>query len=131
LPEVLIVLVLLVGIFATIFTNVNQSRDKGQINQAKIIIARLTSALNMFYQACYRYPSNSEGLEALVVAPDDCEEWGPQPYLKNGKIPKDPWKTDFIYEYDEASASFEIISLGKNKKEGGDDFAADISSKDI
>ncbi len=134
LMEILIALVLVVGVFATVFTNVMQNRDKGQVSQAKIIISRLVDALNTFYMDCSYYPSTAEGLEALVTAPQKCESWGPEPYLKNGKIPKDPWKNDFIYEYDDSSGSFEIISLGKGGKDGGEKPphpTADISSKDL
>lgn len=128
LVEILIALVLVVGVFATVFSNVMQSRDKGQLSQAKIIISRLVDAVNEFEMDCGFHPSSEAGLEALVIAPKKCESWGPKPYLKNGKIPKDPWKNPFIYKYDESSASFEIISLGKGGKLGGKDFTADISS---
>ncbi len=134
LVEILIALVLVVGVFATVFTNVMQNRDKGQVSQAKIIISRLVDALNTFYMDCSYYPSTAEGFEALVAAPERCESWGPEPYLKNGKIPKDPWKNDFIYKYDESYGKFEIISLGKGGREGGEEAphpTADISSNDL
>ena len=131
LIEILIALVLVVGVFASLFSNVMQNRDKGQVNQAKIMLSRLVDAINTFYMDCNYYPSTAEGLEALVIAPAKCESWGPEPYLLNGKIPKDPWKNDFIYEYNESSGNYEIISLGKGRQEGGEQFAADISSKDL
>ena len=81
-----------------------------------------------FNYDCGYYP---ESLEDLVSAPADCEEWGPQPYLKNGKIQKDPWKQDFRYEYNEEKGSFEIISWGADKKPGGSGpYNKDISSLD-
>ena len=134
LMEILIALALVVGVSAALFNNFSQSRDKGQVSQAKIMISRLVDAFNTFYMDCNYYPSTSEGLEALVIAPEKCESWGPEPYLKNGKIPKDPWKNDFVYEYDEASGSFEVISFGKGGKKGGEKPphpTADISSKDL
>ncbi len=131
LMEIMIVLVLLTGLVAFFLPGLTQQRDKGAVSTAKLTISRLVDAVETFYMDCSYYPSNAEGMEALVIAPQKCESWGPKPYLKNGKIPKDPWKNDFIYQYDESSGSFEIISLGKGGKPGGEDFAADISSKDL
>ena len=131
LVEILIVITLILGISASLVVNLMGRRDRGQINQAKITISRLEDAINTFYLDCGYYPSNVEGLEALVIAPDKCESWGPEPYLKKGKIPKDPWKNDFIYEYNESAGTFTVISLGKGGKRGGEGIAADISSEDI
>ena len=131
LMEIMIVLVLLVGLVAFFLPGITQQRDKGEVNTAKLTISRLVDALETFYMDCKYYPSTAEGLDALVIAPQKCESWGPKPYLKNGKILKDPWKNDFIYQYDESSSSFEIISLGKGGKPGGEDFAADISSNNL
>ena len=131
LMEILIALVLIVGVVATFLPNITQNRDKGQVNTAKLAITQLADTIETFYMDCNYYPSSAEGLQALVIAPQKCESWGPKPYLKNGKIPKDPWGNDFIYQYDESTGSFEIISLGKGGKVSGEDFAADISSNDL
>ena len=131
LMEILIALVLIVGAVATFLPNIAQNRDKGDVSNAKITISRLVDAIETFYMDCSYYPSTTEGLSALIIAPQKCESWGPKPYLKNGKIPKDPWKQEFIYQYDEPTGSFEIISFGKGGKPGGKDFAADISSMNL
>ncbi|MDE0119879.1 MAG: type II secretion system major pseudopilin GspG [Bdellovibrionales bacterium] len=130
LVEILIVITLILGISASVVVNLMGRRDRAQINQAKITISRLEDAINTFYLDCGYYPSNVEGLEALVIAPEKCESWGPEPYLHKGKIPKDPWKNDFIYEYDESAGTFTVISLGKGGKRGGEGIAADISSQE-
>ena len=131
LIEVLIVIGLIAGIAATLIGNFKQGESKGKINLAKTLISRLEDGLNTFYMDCNYYPSSAEGLEALVIPPQKCESWGPQPYLKNGKIPKDPWGNNFLYRYDDSIGQFEIISLGQDGKEGGNKFATDISSKDL
>ena len=130
LVEIMFALVLIVGIMATMFTKLRPQQRKGKVNQAKLAIASLERALDMFYMDCSYYPSESEGLEALVSAPDKCESWGPEPYLKNGKIPKDPWNNEFVYQESD-DGDFEIISLGEDGEEGGKNYAKDISSKDI
>ena len=81
-------------------------------------------ALDMYYTDCGSYPS---GLDGLVSGGGDCENWGPDPYMK--KVPRDPWGTDFIYEVD--GGSYILISLGQDRREGGDGFGKDISSEDL
>ena len=131
LMEILIALTIMVGVGTLVTTTFMARQKKSQVDQAKISITRLVDAVNTFYLDCSYYPSNADGLEALVLKQEKCESWGPEPYLKNGKLPKDPWKNDFIYQYDEPSGQFEIISLGRGGQAGGEGYAADISSKDL
>ena len=126
LAEIMIALILVVGAGAAVLSNVAPKMEKGKVRQAKIMLNQLADAVETFYMDCSYYPSS---LEELVTAPGQCESWGPEPYLKNGKIPKDPWKSDFIYTT--ANGSYEIISLGKDRKQGGEKFSTDISSKDL
>ena len=124
----LVVVGILAFIMSVVARSVSQSRKKSQINQAKILIGLFEQAMEEFNYDCDYYP---ETLEDLVSAPVDCEQWGPQPYLKNGKIPKDPWGQDFRYGYNEDKENFEIISWGADRKPGGSGrFNKDISSLD-
>lgn len=128
----LIEMLVVVGILAFIMTfvvgRVTQARKKGQISQAKILIGLIEQAGEEFQYDCGYYP---ETLEDLVSAPPDCAQWGPNPYLKNGKIPKDPWGRDFLYRYSEERDSYEVISYGADRKPGGSGrFNEDISSFD-
>lgn len=128
LIEMLIVVGILVFLTTVVTRQVAQSRKKSAVKQAQITIGVIESAMEEFSMDCGRYP---ESLEELVSPPSDCEEWGPEPYMKKGKIPKDPWKQDFHYEYDEESGQYEIISWGADRKPGGSGrFNKDISSLD-
>ncbi len=130
--EILVVLTIIAGIASLGITKYMAQLDKAKVKQAKILITRIAEAFETFYMDCSYYPSTDEGLSALVLAPERCgEAWGPEPYLKNGKIPKDPWKNDFIYRYDTTTGRFEILSLGKGGVEGGKGVSADISSQEI
>ena len=60
------------------------------------------------------YYSGVEGLVRL----------GEKGYFKDAKLPKDSWGNGFIYLNDDGS--IELISLGADKKEGGDESASDI-----
>lgn len=128
LIEMLVVVGILAFIMSIVARNVTQGKKKSQVSQAKILIGLIEQAMEEFSYDCGYYP---ESLEDLVEPPPDCEEWGPQPYLKNGKIPKDPWGQDFHYEYDEESGNYAIISFGADRKPGGSGrFNKDISSLD-
>ncbi len=129
--EILVVLTIIAGIAALGITKYMAQLDKAKVKQAKILITHLSEAFDTFYLDCSYYPSTEEGFSALVLPPDRCEAWGPEPYLKNGKIPKDPWNNNFIYQYDPSNNKYEIISLGKGGGEGGEGVAADISSQEI
>ena len=124
----LIVIGLLAFVVTLIANRIGKGRDKAKIGQARILIGVIEQAMEEFNLDCGYYP---ESLGDLVSAPPDCEEWGPKPYFKNGKIPKDPWKQDFQYEYDEDSGNYVIISFGADRKPGGSGkFNKDISSLD-
>ena len=128
LIEMLVVVGILAFVMSIVARSVSQNKKKSQINQTRILIGVFEGAMEEFNHDCSYYP---ESLEDLVFAPSDCEEWGPQPYLKNGKIPKDPWGQEFQYKYDEESGNFEIISFGADRKPGGSGrFNKDISSLD-
>ena len=55
-----------------------------------------------------------------------------QPLMPNGEVLKDAWGNDFVYfsPAQGCDAKYEIKSLGKDGKDGGAEFDADISSCD-
>lgn len=124
LVEVLIVLAILGAIAALVLPRVTGGLDKSKVKEAKVQIGQIAQALSMYYTDCGSYPSSLEG---LVKATDSCKNWGPEPYMK--KSPVDPWGTPFVYSLD--GGNFNIKSLGKDKKEGGDGFDKDISLEDL
>ena len=125
LLEIMIVLVILGGLIAILATSVQGSLKKAKMRQAKIQISEYGKALDMYYQDCNGYPTSEEGLNALMVAPSTCANWGPDPYLK--KVNKDPWGGDFIYE--SQGNAYVLKSLGSDKREGGAGDAADITNE--
>ena len=125
LLEIMIVLAILGGLITILANQITQRLASARVKEAKIQMAEIGKSLDMFYTDCGFYPEG--GLEDLVTQPSSCSNWGPDPYLK--RIPKDPWNSDFIYEYE--NGSYVLISLGEDRKEGGEGTAADISSEDL
>ena len=70
------------------------------------------------------YPDTEEGFEALLSNPDaeKYPNYRAKPYLK--KMPKDTWKTPFIYV--KTADGFELISFAADRKEGGEEENKDI-----
>ena len=125
LIEILIVLAIVAGMGTLLFQGVFKNFFKSQVQETKIIMGKVSQALQLYYVDCGTYPSALEGL--IENTGSECKSWGPDPYLD--KYPTDAWKTDIIYEVN--GSNYTLRSLGKDKKEGGSGIDADISSEDL
>lgn len=123
--------VLIIGILlAVIVPNFWGSDDKARTAAAKAGLRSVASALDMYRIDNGQYPSTEQGLQALVSKPSgfpEARHWGPEPYLR--KLPMDPWDNEFVYV--KKGRSFELISLGADGADGGDEMGADIRYSDI
>jgi general secretion pathway protein G len=116
----------IIGILATfVAPNVIRSLGTSKVKLARAKMALIENALDRFYMDCGRYPSDAEGLDALLYNTGD-PGWN-GPYLKQSQI-IDPWGTPYIYVAEGAvnQGSYDIISLGADGQEGGDGENADI-----
>jgi general secretion pathway protein G len=105
-------------------------RVVGYLGRAKADIARtqaanIASSLELFFLDFGRYPTEEEGLAALIRAPDGAAEWS-GPYMKEESGLTDPWGQLYLYAPAEGGNTFEVASLGRDGKEGGDGEDADI-----
>ena len=127
---VVLIMGLLAGIVGTFVV--------GQINQARVATAKaqikqIESALTFYQMDNGRFPTEEQGLEALVRPPSS----GPEPrnyraggYLQGGAVPKDPWDNLFNYRFPGQvnQHSFDIWSLGADGAPGGDESDADFGN---
>lgn len=129
LIEIMIVLIILGSLLAVLGRTVMSQYNKSRVQQTRIVMGELQKALDQFNADCGFYPTTDQTLAALTAKPAgrDCASWGPEPYLK--KIFQDAWKHDFNYDSD--GSKFVIRSLGQDGREGGEGYAADISSEDL
>lgn len=129
--ELMAVLIIL-GLLATVLVrNFMGQTDKARVTTTRVNLRLLHSAVNQFKMDTGRFPTEDEGLLALVEAPSDVENYEPGGYLDTTEIPKDGWGKDFIYElYPESGKPFVIKSLGADGEEGGEDYDADLYSTD-
>jgi general secretion pathway protein G len=92
--------------------------SESKVKTAQIQMENIASALDLFYLDAGRYPTNEEGLAALVRAPAGLSSWN-GPYLKSAAAPKDPWGHDFIYRFPGQNGAYDVGSLGPDGKAGG------------
>lgn len=131
LIEILIVIALIAlgGAFVT-----NQLFDRlaeGNVSGAKIQIGQFKQLLEDYRRYCSIYPSTEMGLQALVQKPDNCPNYPANGFISGGKVPLDPWGTEYFYESPDNGKSYIITSYGSDKLENGDGYAKDIKSNEL
>ena len=126
LMELLVVLAILGLLVSLVGPQVLNQLGGAKSKTARIQIRDLEQALEM---RVGRGPvsSTNEGLDALISKPGDATGWN-GPYLKGGKLPKDPWKRDYNYKYPGQNAEVDIFSYGQNGSPGGDGEDADVNN---
>jgi len=125
----IMVVVIIIGILAAIVApNVIGRVDDARITAAKSDIATIEGALKMYRLDNFSYPQTQQGLEALIVAPNDSsiKNWNPDGYI--ARLPKDPWGNAYQYLNPGSHGTVDIYSFGADGKPGGTEEAADIGN---
>lgn len=128
LMVVMVILVLLAGVVSTI---VVKRIDEARRAKAVADIDALEQALEQYYLHNGDYPTTEQGLIALREKPTSSpvpKNWD-GPYVKKS-IPSDPWGTPYIYlcPGEHNQDGFDLSSLGKDGREGGEGNNADITN---
>jgi general secretion pathway protein G len=129
LMELLLVLVIVGLLAAVVGPTLYQRIKPAKQTAAREQIENFGTALDSFVVDTGRYPTTQEGLRALREKPDGSDKWN-GPYLKK-EIPADPWGNAYIYRAPGRSGGYEIVSLGADGREGGEDENADINSWEV
>jgi general secretion pathway protein G len=124
LIELLIVIVILGGLVAVVAPGLMDAADEAKRDTVCLKMNDLGKRLDMFKLDNGTYPETEEGFEALLSNPDTDKypNYRAKPYLK--EMPKDAWKTPFIYI--NKGDTFELISIAADRKEGGEESNRDI-----
>ncbi len=126
LIELMIVIGILGLLIGLVGPKLISSFDKAKVGTTQVQMKQLATTLKNYRLDCGSYPTTDQGLDALVTkstAGADCKNYAPGGYVEK-KLPKDAFDGDFLYNSD--GNTFEIKSLGSDKKEGGADYNADI-----
>lgn len=126
LIELLMVMVIIGLLAAAVVPQFTGKVGKAKLQSAQVQIEMFGAALDAYHLDVSRYPTTEQGLTALRVQPDEASNWD-GPYLKK-RIPSDPWGNEYIYKSPGDHGEYDIISYGRDGKEGGEDDDRDIVS---
>jgi general secretion pathway protein G len=128
----LMAMLIIIGLLATlVVTKVASKIDQARVTTTKANLKALHAKVNEFKMHTARFPTDEEGLMALIEQPSDVQNWEPGGYLETTEIPKDGWGNDFVYElFPESGKPFVVISYGADGEEGGEGNDKDLLSTD-
>lgn len=132
LVEILVVIAIISLLAGVVLLNIAPQIGMGSQAAAKAQIQVLSSAATTYRMAHGRYPTQQQGLEALVRKPAQepiPENYPDSGYLSGRTVPADPWKNPYIYLCPgRQNEPFEILSYGADGEPGGSGADADVSS---
>ncbi len=127
LVELLVVLVILGMLAGLVGPRVMKYVGESKSKTARLQIEELGAGLDLFLLDAGRYPSSEDGLQALVEAPANTENWN-GPYLKKSRIPKDPWGHEYQFASPGENGPYDLLTLGADNAEGGTGENQDVKS---
>ena len=123
--------VLIIGLLTTLVgIAIIPQIDKGRVTTARTQIKNLEAALETYRMDNARFPTTEQGLHALIEAPPDVRNFQTGGYLREKRIPVDPWGNPYQYESPGThnDHSFDIWSWGADGAAGGAGTDADIGN---
>ena len=127
LDELLVVLAILSLIMVIAVPQAIKFLGGAQHDAAAIQVERLSGILDLYRLDVGNYPSDGEGLDALLSRPAGAERWN-GPYVKKAEQLIDPWGNPYVYRYPGEHGEYDLYSLGKDGREGGEGDAADLTN---
>jgi len=119
LVEIMVAITILVSIMSLLAYNVLARLDDAKVEETRIRISQVEQGLQLYaIKNKGKYPSSSDGLEAASR------------YMPDSQVPTDAWGNTFEYTSPGTNGDndYEIVSLGRDGKEGGDEVDADVTS---
>lgn len=126
LLELLVVMVIIGLLAAYVGPKYFAQIGKSEAKTAKAQIVGFEKALQQYRLDVGGYPSTEQGLEALTSRPDNVAKWD-GPYLDKNP-PVDPWGRPYVFVSPGERGDFDISSLGRDGRAGGDGVDADITT---
>lgn len=127
LIELLVVLAIL-GLLALIAVpQVLKYLSAAKTDTAQLQIQQLGLTLDLYRLDVGRYPTEEQGLEAMLTRPPDAERWN-GPYLRKQEMLLDPWGNPFAYRIPGEHGEYDLLTLGADESEGGEGEDQDVVS---
>lgn len=127
LLELLVVLVILGMLAAIAAPRVLGVLGGAKSDAAKVQINSLSTTLDLFWLENGRYPSEQEGLTALLEKPAGALGWT-GPYIKSKDSLQDPWGRGYLYRHPGRHGDYDLFTLGADNREGGEGENRDVTS---
>jgi general secretion pathway protein G len=127
LLELLVVLAILALVIGIAAPRVIGYLSKAKSDTALLQMRQLVSSLNLYRLDVGRYPSEQEGLQALVTQPASADKWR-GPYIDRAEGIKDPWGKIYGYKLPGEHGEVDLVTYGADGQPGGEDENRDIGS---
>lgn len=108
LIEIMVVVVILGLLVALVGPDIWSRFSSSQRKIATAQMAKIQAALDLYRLDMNQYPNS---LDDLIQG--SSENWD-GPYLQDGKMPKDPWGNDYIYNVADGGKSFRLSCSNNN-----------------
>ncbi len=119
LMELLIVIVIIGVLMGVAVVQFGSAPDDARAVAVRQELRNIQTALEMFRAHNGEYPSNDQGLKALVEKPNGARNWPKGGYLAS--LPKDPWGMEYKYLQPGQHGEVDVYSLGSDKRESEND----------
>lgn len=126
LLELLVVLAIIAMLAGIVGPQVMKHMGTAKTKAAKVQIEDISTALDMYKLDVGTYPTNQQGLTALIEKTGDTKQWN-GPYLRKEKVPVDPWQQEYHYQMPGLHGKFDLYSYGADDKQGGEGEDQDIN----
>jgi general secretion pathway protein G len=133
LIEIMVVIVILGILAALVVPKVMGRADDARVTAVRTELAQIMQALNLYRLDNSRYPTQEQGLQALVSKPGAGPippNWRAGGYLS--KLPVDPWKNPYQFLSPGVHGQeVEVFSYGADGQPQGSGIDADIGSWEL
>lgn len=127
LLELLVVLAILGLLAAIVGPQVIKYLGSSKTQSAQVQAKNVVASLNLFRLDAGRFPTQQEGLQALIKAPPSVPDWN-GPYLPDEAAITDPWGKPYLMKIPGDHGEVDVYSYGSDGAPGGTGEAKDVGS---
>jgi len=134
LIEIMVVMVILGILAGLIIPRIMGRPEEARRTKARIQIESIETALKLYKLDNGSYPTTEQGLQALVEPPSVgklASAWREGGYLEKGRVPKDPWDSEYVYLCPGIHGDLDLVSYGADGETGGEGKDMDINNWEL